>query len=65
VALRAGRGDSGSMELQDTSVLSVLSLAVLYGMVVLGFGKRRLVWRRKCRVCGGPQGYCRCRWVRS
>ena len=38
----------------------LLALAVIYGMVVLGFNKRRLVWRTKCRVCGGPAGLCSC-----
>jgi hypothetical protein len=47
----------------DTTA-ALLTLAVIYGMVVLGFGKRRLVWRTKCRVCGGPRGLCRCHYPR-
>jgi hypothetical protein len=45
----------------DPVVTILLAVAVIYGMVVLGFNKRRLVWRTKCRVCGGPAGLCGCR----
>lgn len=44
----------------DPAATIVLAIAVIYGMVVLGFSKRRLVWRTKCRVCGGPAGLCGC-----
>ncbi|HEV8249885.1 MAG TPA: hypothetical protein VGQ15_07915 [Gaiellaceae bacterium] len=48
----------------EPAVAIILAVAVLYGMVVLGFSKRRLVWRSRCRVCGGPAGLCRCRLPR-
>ena len=49
------------METADPTVVTLLALAAAYGMVVLGIGKRKLVWRRRCRVCGGPSDLCRCR----
>jgi F0F1-type ATP synthase membrane subunit a len=52
------------MTLQDPNVATTLALAVIYGMVVLGFSKRRLVWKSKCRVCGGPATRCHCRLPR-
>lgn len=49
------------MRTVDPSITILMALAAAYGMVVLGMGKRKLVWRRKCRVCGGPADLCRCR----
>jgi len=49
----------------DPVVTILLAVAVIYGMVVLGFSKRRLVWRTKCRVCGGPAGLCGCHLPRN
>jgi hypothetical protein len=45
----------------DPTVVTLMALAAAYGMVVLGLTKRKLVWRRKCRVCGGPSDLCRCK----
>jgi hypothetical protein len=53
--------DASGMTPVEPAIAIVLALAVIYGMVVLGFNKRRLVWRTKCRVCGGPGGLCGCR----
>ena len=41
------------METADPTVVTLLALAAAYGMVVLGIGKRKLVWRRRCRVLRG------------
>jgi hypothetical protein len=48
----------------EPAVVALTTLAAAYGMVVLGMARRRLVWRRKCRVCGGPRDLCRCRYPR-
>lgn len=48
------------MQSSDPTVVTLMALAAAYGMVVLGMGKKKLVWRRKCRVCGGPRDLCRC-----
>jgi hypothetical protein len=58
------RCDASAMTSLEPAVAIILAVAVLYGMVVLGFSKRRLVWRSRCRVCGGPAGLCRCRLPR-
>lgn len=44
----------------EPAITIILAIAVIYGMVVLGVNKKRLVWRTKCRVCGGPAGLCGC-----
>ncbi|MEX0675154.1 MAG: hypothetical protein WD981_02610 [Gaiellaceae bacterium] len=49
------------MEPADPTLVTIMALAAAYGMVVLGMGKRKLIWRRKCRVCGGPRDLCHCR----
>jgi hypothetical protein len=52
--------DACAMTPVEPVITIILAIAVIYGMVVLGINKRRLVWRTKCRVCGGPAGLCGC-----